>query len=83
MLNTSYWQKHTDFPIIVRKIDIRFLAFHVGTGQTHLLNLEAYNVLSYLNKTLAAQSVEDILTILIEQNPAYAKSDLHKLLNTL
>lgn len=79
----SLWQKYHEFAIQIRQLDNRYLAYHVGTGQTHLLNDDAYNILLYLNEASIAKSVNEILTDLEEYLPRHGNNDLDVLLNAL
>ena len=79
----SLWQNYHEFQIQIRQLDHRYLAYHVGTGQTHLLNNQAYAILDYLNKTSVAKSIDDILMHMTEQFSDYERKDIDELLNAL
>lgn len=77
------WLPCREFLLYLREIDGAWLAFHSGTGQTHLLSTYAAIVISFLSNCASAMSAEEIKVSGGDDFSELTLTELNKLLESL
>lgn len=80
---TVQWLPYREFLIDLREIDGEWLAFHSGTGQTHLLSHYAEIVISLLSNCTGPMSSEEIKVSGGDDFSELRLADLNEILRSL